>query len=441
MKFFYLFILLFFTWNCSFDNKSGIWKNENISQNSDNNVFKEFRKLSLANDEFKKIVKIKNDYVFNLPKKIVSKNWTEELYNKSNYIPNLEYNNLNKLTFKTNKISKYRVRDFILSQNNLIFFSDLKGNLIIFSLEENKIVQKFNFYKKKYKEIRKVLNFIVEKNIIYVADNLGYLYALNYETNKIEWAKNYKTPFRSNLKIIENKLVTSTENNNLYFFDKMNGNIFKLIPTEESIIQNEFVNNLSSNNKFTYFLNSYGSLYAIDNKSMVIKWFLNLNQAIDLNTSNLFEGGKIINFKDKIVISSKNFTYIIDSNNGSIIFKVNFSSVLNPIIINNYLFIISKNDLLIAFDLNKGDLIYSVDINQNVADFLKNKKKKLFFKNILMINDQIYIFLKNSYVLRFNVNGSLKEIVKLPTKIFTNPILINRSILYLDKKNKLSVIN
>ena len=67
------------------------------------------------------------------------------------------------------------------------------------------------------------------KNIIYTSDNLGYLYALNYETNKIEWAKNYKTPFRSNLKIIENKLVTSTENNNLYFFDKMNGNIFKLI--------------------------------------------------------------------------------------------------------------------------------------------------------------------------------------------------------------------
>ena len=94
MKFFYLFILLFFIWSCSFDDKSGIWKNENIPQNSNNNVFKEFRKLSLANDQFTKIVKIKNDYIFNLPKKIVSKNWTGELYNKSNYIPNLEYNNL-----------------------------------------------------------------------------------------------------------------------------------------------------------------------------------------------------------------------------------------------------------------------------------------------------------------------------------------------------------
>ena len=442
MKFFYLLILLIFLSNCSFDDKSGIWKNEsNFPQDIDKNVFKEFRKLSLTNEQFDKINNIKDDYTFKLPKKVVSKNWSEELFNESNNAPNLAYNDLNKLTFKTSKITKNKVRDYILSQNNLIILSDLKGNLIIFSLNESKIIQKFNFYQKKYKNIKKVLNLIVEDNIIYVSDNLGYLYALNYTTRKVEWAKNYKTPFRSNLKIAGNKLVAATENNNLYFFDKSNGNILKLIPTEENIIQNEFVNNLSSNRKFTYFINSYGSLYAINNYDMTIKWFLNLKQSVDTNTSNLFEGSKIINFKDKIVVSSNNFTHIIDANNGSILFKVNFSTSLKPLLINNYLFMISKNDLLIAFDLNKGELIYSVDVNQNVADFLKSKKKKLIFKNIFMINDQINVFLKNSYVLKFNVNGSLKEVVKLPTKILTEPILVNRSILYLDKKNKLSVVN
>ena len=34
----------------------------------------------------------------------------------------------------------------------------------------------------------------------------------------------------------------------------------------------------------SYFLNTYGSLYAIDNKSMQIIWFINLNQSNDLNT-------------------------------------------------------------------------------------------------------------------------------------------------------------
>ena len=58
---------------------------------------------------------------------------------------------------------------------------------------------------------------IADGEIIYVSDNIGYLYALDYKNNKILWAKNYKIPFRSNLKILENKLITANQNNNLFF--------------------------------------------------------------------------------------------------------------------------------------------------------------------------------------------------------------------------------
>ena len=63
-----------------------------------------------------------------------------------------------------------------------------------FFINENKIIIKFNFYKKKYKKIKKNLNLLVENNIIYVSDNIGYLYALIIK-NKILWAKNYKDTF------------------------------------------------------------------------------------------------------------------------------------------------------------------------------------------------------------------------------------------------------
>ena len=59
----------------------------------------------------------------------------------------------------------------------------------------------------------------------------------------------------------------------------------------------------------------------------------------------------------------------------------------------------------------------------------------------MFINDKIYIFLKNSYVLKFELAGKIKEIVKLPNRINTFPIIINNSILYLDQKNKISVVN
>ena len=57
------------------------------------------------------------------------------------------------------------------------------------------------------------------------------------------------------------------------------------------------------------------------------------------------------------------------------------------------------------------------------------------------MNDKIFIFLNNSFVLNFDIIGNLDNIKKLPTKINSNPIIIDGSIIYLDKKNRLSIVN
>ena len=150
---------------------------------------------------------------------------------------------------------------------------------------------------------------------------LDFLYAFDYKKNKVIWAKNYKIPFRSNLKIFQDKLLASNQNNNLYFLNKYSGDIIKLIPTEETIVKNKFINNLSLNNNYIFFLNTYGSLYGVDKKNMQIKWFVNLNQSLDINPSNLFLGNQIVNNNKKIIISSNQFTFIIDAKTGRIFSK------------------------------------------------------------------------------------------------------------------------
>ena len=57
------------------------------------------------------------------------------------------------------------------------------------------------------------------------------------------------------------------------------------------------------------------------------------------------------------------------------------------------------------------------------------------------MNDKIFIFLNNSFILNFEKIGNLDNIEKLPTKINSNPIIIDGSIIYLDKKNRLSIVN
>ena len=93
---------------------------------------------------------------------------------------------------------------------------------------------------------------------------------------------------------------------------------------------------------------------------MKINWFINLNQSTDINPSNLFDSVEIVSNKSKVLISSTNKTFIIDSKLGLIIDKFNFSPLFKPIINKNYVFLITKNNLLISIDLNTSKILYSL---------------------------------------------------------------------------------
>ena len=60
---------------------------------------------------------------------------------------------------------------------------------------------------------------------------------------------------------------------------------------------------------------------------------------------------------------------------------------------------------------------------------------------MMIVNGKIFIFLKNSYLLIFNIDGSLEEIKKFKSKIKSFPIIIEDSILFVNDKNKLLITN
>ena len=441
MKFFYFFIILLLFHHCSFDNKTGIWNSQDVNTKNNNTLFKDFKKLYSDDQNFNQIINLDKKFTFKVNDAQKNSNWNDIFFSSTNNFVNFKYNNKNEITFISKKLTNSSSNEHILFEKGNLILTDTKGNIIIFSLEENKIISKFNFYKNNFKKIKKKLNIVVEKNIVYVSDNIGYLYAYDYRKDKIIWAKNYKIPFRSNIKLINDKIIASTQNNNLYFFYKKNGDTIKMLPTEEITVKNQFVNNLALVDNSLFFINTYGTLYSIDTNTMKVKWFLNLNQSIDLNPSNLFFGTVIVQHNNKIVISGNQSTYIIDSNTGRLLSKKNFFLKTKPVILNNYLFLVTNNNLLISIDLNNFKILYSQDINQKVANFLDIKKKEVKIKNIMLSNKKIFLFLENSFLLVFNINGNIEEIRKLSAKIISQPIFINGSILFIDKKNRLVVLD
>ena len=440
MRLFYILLTIIFLQSCSFDNKSGIWKNENMPPEIDEK-FDQLESVVTVAPNFEKIIKVKEDYKFRLSKKVLNKNWSDIYYNSSNNYKNFEYKNANEIFLKSRKISRKQLNKNILFENNYLISSDNQGNIIIFSINEKQVFRKINFYKKKYKKIKKILNIIVENDTVYISDNLGYLYAYNYIDDKYIWAKNYKIPFRSNLKIYENKLIAVNQNNNLFYFEKKTGEILKSIPTEETILKNNFINNLSIHKKNTFFLNTYGSLYSISNDTLRINWFVNLNDSIILGSNNLFQGNQIISDRNKIVVSSNNNTYVIDANSGLILSKKKFSSKIKPLIINDHFFTITKNNLLVSMEVSTGKIIYSYNINEKIAKFLNSKKRNAPIQNLMMADDRLIIFLNNSYYLKTNIYGEIIEIKKLPSVLNSNQIIVNGFLIYINKQNKIYMVN
>lgn len=442
MKFFYFFLILVLLQNCSFDDKSGIWNNSsNIISNKEKN-FKDFEKIVYDNEIFfnqTKILDKKFKFILTSPKS--TNIWNNFYYDKSNNFDNFSYTDNNQLIFQSGKVSRHEVSNDILFIKNLLITSDSKGNIIVYSLKNKKILHKYNFYKKKYKNLEKKLNIIIKDNQLFVSDNFGYLYVYDYLINKIKWAKKFNAPFRSNIKIRNNKLFLADENNTLLILSSSNGNIIRKIPTEQILVKNDFVNSISLSDNSIFFMNTFGSLYSIDTKSLKMNWFLNVNTSIDVNLENLFYSSEVKINKNNLIISTKNFLQVFNHLDGSTIFKIPINSLISPIINNDYIFLVNSKNYLISINITTGEIIYSYELNELIANFLRSKKKKVYVKFIKIINSQIFIFLDNSYIVKLSADGVIKNIIKLPKKINSNPIFVDEAMIYLSKNNKFVMLN
>ncbi len=440
MKILSILIFILFLSNCSFDNKTGIWKNSNETSKKKNEL-SDFKKIYTEQKLFNKAISPKNNLQVKLDD--IKKNliWNDELYQGSNNLENFEYKDFNKIVFKSKKLTKSKIGKKILFDGENVIFADEKGSIFVYSIGRERVIFKYNFYKKKFKKTKKILHIKIEKNKIYVADNLGYLYLINYKSKKLTWAKNFKIPFRSNVKIIKDKLIFADLDNSLYLIDKYTGEKIKSLPTEEALIKNEFINSLAIKEDTLFYLNTFGSIYSINSNNNSINWFVNINPYSEIATNNLFNSKPLVLKEDKIYISTDRKLHVFDIINGIRISEFPLTSITTPLISKKYLFLITNQDFLVCIDITKGNIIYSIDIKDEVAKYLDSKKKPIYIKTISILNNKLYVFLKNSYYIKFNSNGKLEGINKLQSKINSDLIFVNGKIIYINKKNRLVAVN
>ena len=438
-----LFLLILFLISCSFDNKSGIWENQKIKNQekiaTNKKYLPVFEKEKYLNTE----IKLKNKNEIQLSKLTNTSKWTVENYDSNYQLHNLNYINNLKIDLKSNKLSRRKLSDKIFYLNQKIIFNNFNGEIFVYSIEQNKIIFKYNFYKKFSYKRKKILNILVDNNIIYAADNFGYLYALNYSTNKILWAKNYGVPFNTNILKKDDSIYLANSNSTFFSINKKNGEVLWSYKTENKVVRSSFNSIILIQNENIYYLNNFLNVYNFKHNLSSPVWVSSLiTNRFEENTSNTINNF-VVN-KDKLIVSQTNKILIVDNKNALIERSLPIKSDINIISSGNLLCSISNTNFLICFNSQTGKILWSKNIDKALQkkEFVKLKKKIGKVSIMKFINDNIFLFTKRGYLIKISpLNQKIISIDKTPVKLKKNFIIIEGKILNIINGNKLVIIS
>ena len=155
MKIFLSLFIVLFVSHCSFDDKSGIWKNEKTISKEKNSVFKDLKTLSTDEEMFSKIVQINPNFNLKISKKILSTEWNDIFYNQTNNFDNFEYTDLNNLIFKSRKISRFNINKRFHIQIILLLLL-MKKEILLFFPQAQTIYLNIIFTKKNLNLLKKI---------------------------------------------------------------------------------------------------------------------------------------------------------------------------------------------------------------------------------------------------------------------------------------------
>ena len=128
-NFILIFIILTIT-SCSFDNKTGIWRDASnipLEKNTtksinDNKSKNRYESIFFENEKYNEEKISLNNSILNIDAPITTKDWTQQYGSKTNNISNYSYTGFNTIVSKSPKLNKN-------SENkNIVFFNKYSFN-------------------------------------------------------------------------------------------------------------------------------------------------------------------------------------------------------------------------------------------------------------------------------------------------------------------------
>jgi len=406
MNFFYLlFFLLFFT-SCSKDKDDLVDLDSYLSQGKKIELFTE------SNLEQKDILKLKS---LKLKRNINYKSWTQYNYNSNNLISQSNINFIKKSNLISGKFQK------ILSYNNKIFVIDDKSNIKIFDKNFKKIISKKIYNRKIYKKYNLKFDIAINQNILLISDNLGNIHALNTSSLKKIWKLELKVPFRSNIKVYDNKIFLINSNSKIFSINIKKGDINWSFETASKSLKHNNSYQISVFDDKLFFTNDSAEIFCIDLKSRNIIWSLVFSLENFQKSPIIFKSSPIIIDQNSNLFVKTNYGYIysINSNNGFIKWSKPLKSNNNLTVTEKYIFL-SSSDRIKILNKENGEILF----NKNISSLYK-KNKNFFLGKIHVGKSNIYLFSQDGTIGLIKISNLNSIKFLKPAKNFKDFIVAN----------------
>ena len=429
----YFFLILFLINHCSFDTKSGIWTQE--------------KKLSKLNEKKENIKELFQENIFN--ENEFNKDLVIQITNNNKKTINTNQNNLgiSDLSLKLDKLFKYKFSkieyfdqfepELVFFKNDIIFF-DKKGSIIRFN-NKSEIVWKVNYYNKKEKKLRPLLNLFSSNDKLLVVDSLSKIFLIDLNNGKLLWKNDHEVSFISDIKIEDDRFYVLDANNTFICFSVLDGEKIWKFEGENKLINSQKRKSVVLSKNKVIFNNSKGELIALNKFNGNLFWITPTVSYAESIKSYLLKTSDIVLNDDEIYFSNnKNNFYSIDENNGLVNWSQNINSNLRPIVAGKLILTISSKGYLYIINKNTGDIIRITDILQN---FKIKKREKISINGFVLSKNNIYATTNQGQIIIIDIkNGKEKFIYKASRNNISRPY-VNSKKLFVIKDNEIIKIN
>ncbi len=432
---FFLFLIILFVTNCSFDKKTGFWtKTKKISE-----AEKIEYKIKEVFVEEKALEKELNPNLkINLSAKLIKRSFINNFDNNNGRV---NYNgNLKSISrYKFSKIEDFNEfePEIVFNKDNVIFF-DNKGTILKFN-SSSKLLWKKNYYSKSEKKLNPILFLASNNNTLVVADNVSKYYAIDINSGELLWTKNNSSPFNSQVKIFKDRFFVIDFENVLRCFSLKDGKEIWKVKTEKSFIKSQKKLSLIIINDLVYFNNSIGDISAININNGNLIWQTPTRSGTVIDSNIFLKTSDLIADSNTILFSNnQNEFYSLDLATGVLNWKQKINSSLRPTLIDDLIFSVSQEGFLFVIEKKSGNIIRVTDIFNR---FKIKKRAKIKPIGFIVGSENIYLTTNHGKLIIISVlTGKPTSLLKIDNDKISRPFVLNEN-LYIIKENSVIRLN